>query len=207
MEMHLRFEGLCELNIRSQLAQRLSEICDLGYAIVTSPQTEEQSDVFDNGFQTLTDTAAIPVDKALSWLASDIGILHSSDGIFKTKISSVPTACSCTLIGTYEGGLKLGILASHSKLVLSDVELRELTASAQMMIKHNQNGMVEENSITAKELVYLEQVANGVLDDDIADFLGLSVRAIKERKRKVIEDLGARNISHSVAIAKRSHLL
>lgn len=194
--------------MRSQVNQRLTEICDAGCAIICAPASPDQAVILLENLKDWSDTALEqPSHPSLKWMAETIGIANSSDGATAELMADGSITTPFTLISTYEEGSKIGILAAHSSPELSAVEIRELTAAALVIVRLDRVTAPEEDPVTAKELVYLQQVSGGALDDDIADDLGLSLRAIKERKRKAIEDMHAKNIAHAVAKAKRHDLL
>jgi len=194
--------------MRSQVNQRLTDICDVGCAIISAPTSPEQAVVLINNLADWADVVhAQTSHPSLNWMADSIGITRSTEENTAGLMDGTSIASPFTLISTFEEGMKVGILAAHSNDELTDVEIRELTTAALILVRLELAANSDEEAVTAKEIVYLQQVSGGALDDDIADDLGLSLRAIKERKRKAIEDMNAKNISHAVAKAKRHNLL
>lgn len=195
--------------MKSELDQRLSEICDDGFIVFAnlSADTPEVIAV-DSSTQWVTDfLGAKPgvYAEIITWMQSATGILDREGFEELSNGGSQVLPQHFSLVSALESGQKIGVLAGHKDQYLSDIELREITAAAQMLVSSDAG--TASPDVTAKEEVYLQRVANGASDDDIAEELGLSLRAIKERKRKAIEDMNAKNISHAVAKAKRENLI
>lgn len=61
--------------------------------------------------------------------------------------------------------------------------------------------------LTDRELEVLDAAAQGETMDETATRLWLSLETIKSHRRHVIAKLGARNLSHAIALAVRSEIL
>ena len=189
--------------------KRLGHIADIGFSIVTETASA--------GVELLTSnhSPAWTVDQVREWNTADHGILHwMAENLGVIPVSEIgdndPLATGLsdghtTLISEFCDGARIGIVLTHKAETLEEAQLDEARASALalLMLQPNQN----EFGISAKELIYLKQVSAGATDDEIAAELQLSLRAVKERKRKSIDDLGAKNIGHAVGIAKRADLI
>lgn len=194
---------------RDSAQERLKRIADLGYSIT--------SDKAETGLQVLVSTHSPPWtlemvlewqqanDATLAWISEHIGTISadeiegwpgSATGLSQGHVTVVSDLCA---------GARIGIILSHSSETIEPAGLDQARAAA-LVIQSTQPS-VGEFGVTAKELIYLKQVSAGATDDEIADDLQLSLRAVKERKRKAIDDLRAKNISHAIGIAKTAGLI
>jgi two-component system, NarL family, response regulator len=62
-------------------------------------------------------------------------------------------------------------------------------------------------ALSERELEVLHAAANGETMEETATRLWLSLETIKSHRRNVIAKLGARNLSHAIALAVRSGLM
>ena len=188
---------------------RLGHIADLGYSIT--------SDAFSDQIQVLASTHSPnwTVKDIKTWLASRdpamIWLKQNLEAVSTTAIETGPLAKACpdmgatTILSDLFSGARLSLILSHSKEALGEADIKEARAAALSLFAHRGGGAAY--GITAKELIYLERVSTGATDDEIAVELQLSLRAVKERKRKAIDDLRAENIGHAIGIAKRAKLI
>ncbi|MXU66776.1 helix-turn-helix transcriptional regulator [Oceanomicrobium pacificus] len=61
--------------------------------------------------------------------------------------------------------------------------------------------------LSPKEISYLQKAAEGLNDTEIAEALDLSLRAVRERKKKAIQDSRFSTIFHTIAHARRAGLI
>gem|GEM_PF-3422329 len=144
-------------------------------------------------------------DPLLEWIAANIGSTPAADVEGGDILLSGVDRSNSTLISDFYLGTRVGVILSHSSEALDEKLLSEARAAA-LVIQSLQPDETEFG-ISAKELIYLKQVSAGATDDEIASELQLSLRAVKERKRKAIDDLNAKNIAHAIGIAKRADLI
>ncbi len=188
---------------------RLNQIADLGYTAFSTFSGDTTSVLASTykpawtreDIQKLRDSR----DPLIVWFDGNLDISTAEAALAtKTSLSDLPLETT-TLASDLVGGARIGLVMSHSSGSLDPEQVNEARAAAHIL--HVELSNVPESGITAKELVYLEQVSAGATDDEIADDLQLSLRAVKERKRKAIDDLNAQNIGHAVGIAKRTGLI
>jgi len=150
--------------------------------------------IADLGYSVLADATdgslvVLSSNHNANWMSSDFQ-KWMDDG--DTLMSWLRSNLGSKLVSTIEtGALAEACLKFGATTIVADLHHQDDTKSG----------------ITAKELIYLEQVSAGATDDEIAAELQLSLRAVKERKRKAIDDLHANNIGHAVGIAKRTKLI
>lgn len=188
---------------------RLEHLADLGYSVL--------SHTADEGLKLLASNHApkLTADDFVAWFQSgDTTLAWFRDNLGAATVGQLdpgPLAKACseigptTIISELFQGARIALVLSHAKDVLEETDLKEAKAAA-LVLQPYQKAQ-KEFGITAKELIYLEQVSAGATDDEIATELQLSLRAVKERKRKSIDDLHAQNIGHAVALAKRANLI
>jgi len=188
---------------------RLDHIADHGFCVISTAANEGLRLLATNhpanwtakDFTSWSDTG----DPVMTWFGENLGATQISD------LEAGPLADICsktgpaTLISDLFSGARLGMILSHSKEALDEADVKEARAAALTLRMDDHE--TPDFEISAKELIYLEQVSKGATDDDIATDLQLSLRAVKERKRKAIDDLCAHNIGHAVGIAKRAKLI
>lgn len=189
----------------------LSDYGDQGFAVVAETILGEIYVVesnFDPAFDEQVIKDAVEAgDPVLGWISRSLGIAPmvsiatAEDSGLVARIS----ANTCTVISTIVEGAHLGIIVAHTATAIEEFEAAELISSA--IALHSQKQIPRNEDITDKETVYLERATTGATDDEIAEELHLSLRAVKERKRKAIEDLGAKNIAHAITIAKKTSLI
>jgi len=188
---------------------KLGQIADLGYSVLADAtdgslvvlSSNHSANWMSSDFQKWMDDG----DTLMSWLRSNLG----SKLVSTIETGALAEAClkfgATTIVADLYAGSRLGLILSHSKNELDEAEIKEARAAGLTIQMHHQDDT--KSGITAKELIYLEQVSAGATDDEIAAELQLSLRAVKERKRKAIDDLHANNIGHAVGIAKRTKLI
>ncbi len=188
---------------------RLGLIADSGFAVI--------SDTSNSGLQLLTSTYEpkwtnqsvidwkSADDPLLTWLSTNIGAIAAADLDTGDSVATGVDPAHTTLISEFYGGRRVGVILSHTSETLDETQVSEARAAA--LVIQSMQPEETEFGISAKELIYLKQVSSGATDDEIASDLQLSLRAVKERKRKAIDDLHAKNISHAIGIAKRATLI
>ena len=188
---------------------RLTRLSDLGFSVVSISQNSKPQVLASTHSPTWTDQSVSDLlsqeDPLANWLATSVGKTQSNEIENSAALNAVTQSGSTTMLSELYLGVRLCSVLSHSKTLLEEFEVKDARAAA--LILYDANATSPEFAITAKELVYLQQVAAGATDDEIAQDLQLSLRAVKERKRKAIEDLNASNISHAIGIAKRNDLI
>ena len=125
---------------------------------------------------------------------------------FHTLVGVLPTegknGAPLTLISVFHRGEKVGAICEHTVEPESEENIREIVAA----ILHQANRLkpITAPALDPKEIAYLKKVAEGLSDAEIADNLNLSLRAVKERKKRTQTDLRATSIAHAIAIATAS---
>ena len=107
-----------------------------------------------------------------------------------------------TLISVFHRGHKVGAVCQHTLAAESDEAIRDVIAA--ILANANQVDPPEAATLDPKEIAYLKKVQEGLSDAEIAEDLSLSLRAVKERKKRTLVDLGAVSIAHAIAIAVTS---
>ena len=188
---------------------KLSQIADHGYTVLTSGSDGGTRVLASNHSSNWTNatfaTWSEAKDSAMLWMQETVGTISTAELDSSPFTQAVAEHGTTTLVSDLFAGSRLGLVLSHSKEALEEADIKEARAAALMIQLADQDD--GEHGITAKELIYLEQVSTGASDDEIAADLQLSLRAVKERKRKAIDDLHAQNIGHAVGIAKRAKLI
>lgn len=188
---------------------RLGSIADLGFSIVShtagdglsliiSTHTPEWSVLDLRNWQEKDDAL-------FDWMKQNLGVVDGSEIGSGAAIEACLKQGKTTIISEFYSGSRLGMVLTHSANQLDDITIKEAKAAAFILKLSASPGTAP--GITTKEEIYLKQVSTGATDDEIATDLQLSLRAVKERKRKAIDDLQAENIGHAVGIAKRSGLI
>ncbi len=190
--------------------QRLAAIGDRGYGLalgiasgaprggMTTYPPEWLAEYFSKG---LTDK-----DPILKWAALSHGAINWRDiprdavGQAMMDLAKSHGIENGTTVALVHNGEKVVLSLCHSKPELSDEEIRE--ASAAMLVVAHMSPPTTKIAPHQKELVYLRKLAEGLNDQEVGDTLGITLRAVRERKKKVITEMGAANITHAVALAK-----
>lgn len=110
-----------------------------------------------------------------------------------------------TLLSLIHDGKKFGALCRNTTEPLSDDTLREMVATT--IFKAESLDTPDAPVLDPKETAYLKKVTEGLSDAEIAGDLGLSLRAVKERKKRTLVDLNATSIAHAISIATRAGLI
>ena len=189
--------------------EQLSFIADLGFCVFVGTNGTDASEVEKEGVDTWS-TAQFSVlreqgDSVAMWFSEVLGNVSLDDLDPGNCAQALKSLGSVTLISDIHAKIRIGVILNHSSEKLSEVELGEVRAAALILIKNEDR--TPEVDLSGKVRTYLEQVSGGASDEEIAQKLNLSLRAIKERKRNVIEELGANSIGHAIGIAKRAKLI
>jgi DNA-binding CsgD family transcriptional regulator len=192
--------------------QRLLELGDKGYGLAigsaggvprsafTTYPPEWLNTYFSNN---LTDK-----DPILQWAALNHGAINwrdiprDADGQKMMDLARDHGIENGTTIALVHNGEKIVMSLCHSKPELDSQEIQE-AGSAALVIAH-MLPPPKKDAPHQKELVYLRKLAEGLNDQEIGDELGLTLRAVRERKKKAVTEMGAQNITHAVALAKDS---
>lgn len=190
--------------------RRLSLIADKGYALVLGLGAAGPR----NGLTTYPPEwteryvreGMMNNDPVLAWMAQNSGHTTWSE-VTKTPEAKAEMSKAReyglehgTIISLFYAGEKISISLCHSKPTLEPSEIRE--AGAALVTLAHMSPPDARAAPAAKELIYLRLVSQGLTDQDIADELSLSLRAVRERKKKAVAELEANNIVHAVAKAK-----
>jgi DNA-binding CsgD family transcriptional regulator len=190
--------------------QRLAALADKGFALaigitggiprgaMTTYPPEWTAEYFARG---LTET-----DPVVKWAALHRGAINWRDiprdaaGQQSMDLARAHGIENGTSISIVHNGEKAVLSLCHSKPDLTSDEIAEATAALLVVAQMSPpSPRVPPNQ---KELVYLRKLAEGLNDQEIGDELGLTLRAVRERKKKAISEMGATNITHAVALAK-----
>jgi LuxR family transcriptional regulator, activator of conjugal transfer of Ti plasmids len=199
-----------EAELMAFAKQRLSTFGDRGYGLVigiaggaprggitTYPQ-EWLAEYFAKGLP--------DVDPILKWVALSHGSINWRDiprdaaGQQMMDQAHNHGIENGTTIALVHNGEKLALSLCHTKPDLTEAEIREATAA--LLVVAQLSPRPTKPAPNQKELVYLRKLSEGLNDQEIGDELGLTLRAVRERKKKVIQEMGATNITHAVALAK-----
>ena len=190
--------------------QRLAAIADRGYALaigitggiprgaITTYPPEWTNEYFSKG---LTET-----DPVVKWAALNHGSINWRDiprdaaGQIAMDMAKAHGIENGTSISLVHNGEKAVLSLCHSRNEIPSHEIAEATAA--LLVIAQMSPPSGKNPPNLKELVYLRKLAEGFNDQEIGDDLGLTLRAVRERKKKAITEMGAANITHAVALAK-----
>jgi len=186
---------------------RLNVLADAGYIVVVLSQAHLPRVLLSKLPETLTTddlNAAIEGgDAVFAWAAQNIGVASLSELQEGEHPSALFDAAhtGTLIVRVHRGNRILGILL-HTEPVLSETAIRESLAAILTLV--DEDGTAEIGVLAPRELAYLRKAMAGFTDEEIAADLNLSMRSVKERKKRTIKDLGAANLSHAVTLAKRS---
>lgn len=188
---------------------RLSNIADLGYCAFSTfrgAPAQILSTTFQPAWtQQMVEDWRSADDPLISWFEDNLEVAAAEEALAgKSTVVDLPSG-STTLTSDLIAGARIGLVLSHSSDALGTDQVNEARAAA--LVLREELGSDTETGITTKEAIYLKHVSAGATDDEIAEDLNLSLRAVKERKRKAIDDLNALNIGHAVGIAKRTGVI
>ncbi len=194
---------------RSSALARLGQLAAAGFALflIDANRNFSMLTSSENSIPSETQIAEFGKsdDPAATWMMDNLGSIAVSD-IEDTKLNEMlPTGENCTLITDIYNGNRFALLLSHTSETLGENDIKEARAAA--LVLQMEADLDADLEISQKEIVYLKRASSGASDDEIAEDLQLSLRAVKERKRKAIDDLEAKNIGHAVGIAKRRGLI
>jgi len=199
-----------ETEVERAAKARLSQIADKGYALVLGLGTSGPRNALTTYPTEWTEIymreGMMNNDPVLGWVAQNAG--HS---LWKDMPRSAQGAADMerarqfglehgTGISLLYAGEKISVSLCHAKPELTPVEIRE--AGAALLALAHMSPPDTQTAPAAKELIYLRKVSEGLSDQEIADELNLSLRAVRERKKKAVTEMAANNISHAVAKAK-----
>ncbi len=71
--------------------------------------------------------------------------------------------------------------------------------AALLTLQHFRDTAPNSFNPSEKERAYLAFVAEGLSDQQIADELNLSLRAVRERKKKLLTNTGSRTVAHALS--------
>lgn len=196
-------------NQYANATKRLGLVGDIGFSIFTETANSDlELLVSTHGPQWTSESIREWKDAKhpfIEWISSNIGAIPATEVEGGDSLPSGSERTNNTLISEFYLGARVGVVLSHKSDALTEVQINEARAAALVIQAMQPNE--KELGITAKELIYLKQVSAGASDDEIATDLQLSLRAVKERKRKAIDDLHAKSIAHAIGIAKRANLI
>ena len=201
---------MLETEIERNAKARLTAIADKGFALVLGLGTSGPR----NGMTTYpvewttkyVQEGMMNNDPVLAWMAQNSGHVRWRD------VGDTPEAAAemekarefglehGTIISLFYAGEKISVSLCHSKEELTESEIRE--AGAALVSLAHMSPPDTRSQPAAKELIYLQKVSEGLSDQEIADELNLSLRAVRERKKKAVTEMEANNILHAVAKAK-----
>lgn len=191
------------MNENSQ--KRLAVLADQGFVVFVDIRTDNPKVSHSNVSEYPEDSAVLNGndDAILAWMRSEIGVI----GLAKLRAdaaadASLPDHRNGTLIARTLDGRKIGALLLHTVPVLPEAELNEAVGLLLLLAAETTGPEIAQ--LSARELAYLKKAANGDTDDEIAVDLSLSMRSVKERKKRTIADLGAENLHHAILLAKKS---
>lgn len=109
-----------------------------------------------------------------------------------------PSGRATTRIGLFHKGTKIGAVCTRPQEFANPEEEREVVAA---VLFGSRDINFTAPPLDAKEIAYLMKASEGQTDAEIAEGLNLSLRAVKERKKRTLTDLKAASIAHAIAIA------
>ena len=189
---------------------RLGARADLGYFVVfdTRAATPEilASDTFGGATQDMYLQAKDAGDCLIAWLDNSVGIesfatirTNCDDPTDYLGFAGFEHGTAVSLL--YNGG-KIGALLAHSEPELSDAAVKEIKSILALAADARPPAKIP--TLGPRELAYLKKVSEGETDEEIAKDLNLSMRSVKERKKRTITELGAVNIAQAIILAKKS---
>jgi DNA-binding CsgD family transcriptional regulator len=196
----------------SELAlDRVGKIADKGFRILlglsrSHPHRYEANTLEKSWRDAYCAANLKDTDPSLNWSYGNTGEIRLSD-IPKDeksedfyKIAKDNGLMNVTVIAFDHRGERVYVLAGHDVETLDDIALTEIKAALVVLAVLNPPERLSPPPL--KELTYLRKASSGQSDQDIAEDLGITLRAVRERKKKVTEGLGANNIVQAIAIAK-----
>lgn len=201
---------MLDTEIEKAAKSRLSAIADKGFALVLGLGAAGPR----NGLTTYPEEwtaryvqeGMMNNDPVLAWMAQNAGhttwreVTNSPEAEREMAKAREYGLEHGTIISLFYAGEKISVSLCHSKAELSPSEIRE--AGAALVTLAHMSPPDERALPAAKELIYLRKVSEGMSDQEIADELSLSLRAVRERKKKAVAEMDANNILHAVAKAK-----
>ena len=186
---------------------RLCALADGGYAAIAVPP-EAEPKILTADLQAalsedlLIGAATVPTGP-FAWATETLGTttLQSLRNAGKVgDIAELPE--NGTVLSHIQDGTRLVLMLFHEAELLSPSDLQEATAALLALLPPIE--LSGREPLSPRELAYLRKAAAGDSDEEIAEDLNLSMRSVKERKKRSIADLGAVNITHAITLAKRS---
>lgn len=189
---------------------RLSALADIGYLIVPNIRAEQPEILTDGGLRDLSSEALLAArdaeDCIIQWLDSSVGVELLSTIRVNSGDTTDPDFLSAHENGTafsmLHDGAKVVMILLHTAKDLSEQDTR--AAKSLLFLMVNEQPAAEIPTLGPRELAYLKKVSEGATDEEIAEEFNLSMRSVKERKKRTITDLGATNISLAIYLAKKS---
>lgn len=201
---------MLETEIERCAKARLSEIADIGFALVLGLGTSGPRNAITTYPEAWTEIymreGMMFNDPVLNWVAHNSGHIEwknmpvTPEGARDMEKAREFGLINGTGISLFFSGEKISVSLCHSRPSLTSTEIREATA-ALIAIAH-MSPPDSTKAPAAKELIYLQKASEGLSDQEIADELSLSLRAVRERKKKAVSEMNANNILHAVAKAK-----
>jgi hypothetical protein len=143
-----------------------------------------------------------PTDPIVTKLSDVIGSIslnaNVSDSAFAQQLNFSGNAIGVT--GMILGN-KIGIVVFRNDQSIPDTAIAETVAA---MIDIASSSITKAPiQASTKISAYISKVIDGFDDQQIADDLSLSLRAVKERKKKAMEEFGATTLSQAVVMSMR----
>ena len=186
---------------------RLGALAEGGYVALAIPQSAAPKILIAELPAELSEQALLEAAASssgvFSWAVETLGVttLHAlRNADIDPAIVGLPE--NGTVASQLHNGVRMAILMFHQAELLSPSELQEATAAILAQLPTIEVSQIEP--LSPRELAYLRKAAAGDSDEEIAEDLNLSMRSVKERKKRSITDLGAVNITHAIILAKRS---
>ena len=184
----------------------LNAIADLGFVVVSGIGTS-RARISATSLDSLSGQSRMRLvidqyDPFFEWVTDHMGARDFSDVANRSDfISGLRTGGTVTgLCGLAYGQRHASVLFRSANSFHPDLVAEAFAAMFEVAAKAPADQLP---SPTPKVAAYLSKIIDGHDDHEIAHELDLSLRAIKERKKKTIEEFDAVTLPHAVALSFR----
>ena len=189
---------------------RLCALADIGYLIVPNIRAEQPKILTEGGLQDLSPETLLAArdaeDCIIQWLDTSVGVELLSTIRVNSGDTTDPDFLSAhengTVFSMLHDGAKVVMILVHAATELSEQDIRAAKSLLFLLINDQPTAVIP--TLGPRELAYLKKVSEGATDEEVAEEFNLSMRSVKERKKRTITDLGATNISLAINLAKKS---
>lgn len=189
---------------------RIAAFADLGFVIIFDIRADNPEVFVCSKLTETTKDAVLEARKSddciINWLQNSVGTetftyirMNAEDASDQVLMAHIENG---TAISMLHDGAKIGALLAHSQKELTEEQINDVRST--LILAAESIPVANIPTLGPRELAYLKKVSEGETDDGIAKELNLSMRSVKERKKRTITELGAVNISQAIILAKKS---